>query len=116
MPDISGKLTHVERAGSKLPTMLSGYLEDMQVEHITSHAMWTDPYVSQRNLTSTILTDAMRPLTNDFQERSPVEEVAIQIIVDELLNEVIVERIVNQMRILYRYHVHCNIGRIVLRS
>lgn len=76
----------------------------MRFEQITSHVVWIDQYVSQQNETSTIVTNAMRHINNDIQERSFWTAAALQIVVYALWNELPVERIVNYIIILLLYY------------
>lgn len=100
------QLTHPKRTGTELSTVFTGYLVEMRFEHITPHAVWIYPYVSQHNATSTIVTDEMRHINGYCQERILSEAVVLQIIVETLLNELPVKRIVNHMCILSSYHAH----------
>lgn len=57
----------------------------------------------------------MQYINNDFQERSILESVAFQILMDTLLTEIRAGRIVKYMNILSLYHVHCDLVRHILR-
>lgn len=116
VPANCGNLTYPERTGTELSTMLIWYLREMQLEHITSHTVRIDSYVSQLNASYTIVPDVMRYINNDSHERSTLEEGSLRNIVDSLFNELPVERLVQHMCILSPYHVHCDFVRQMLRS
>lgn len=61
------QLTHPELAVTEYSTICTAYLGDMWFEHITSHAVWIDTYISVQNTTSTILTHVMGQINDDFQ-------------------------------------------------
>lgn len=98
LPANNEQITHPERAGTDLSAMFIGYIFDVLFEHITLHLLSIDPYVLQRNGKCTILTESMRDIYNNCEERSLLEKVSFEIILDVLLNELWVGQIVNHMR------------------
>lgn len=116
MPANYAQFTNLGFAGTEFCTMFTGHLDYMWFEHITSNELLIDTLVSQRNATSTVVTDTIRQINNDSGERSPLEEVALHIVLNPIVNELPVELFVYHMRLLSPYHAHCDLVERMLSS
>lgn len=81
------------------PITFDGFLNEFQLNDVTPHILWLDPFVRQENLNISPLQGMKAYISNNFQEFCTVEDFVLTNVLEVFLQHINDHDILKNMRI-----------------